>query len=349
MKLISTLKNYVLNSFCVKICEIYNKGESFYMEKETILVIGAGTMGASIAQVFSANGYRTYMSCRHAEHLNDAVARIDKAIDGLIAEGMAKEEYRKAVHANLICLTVDKIPEIASKIDVAVETIAESPKAKKDLYQMLNDNCREDCIFCSNTSGMDVFSVSKGVIKHQENLIITHWFNPPHLMKLVEVVRGTLTSDATTEKMCALLKTVGKKPAVLNHFAPGFIVNRLATVIMRELYYMIGQGWISAEDADNALRYTNGLRWGFEGPVALWDFVGLDIPMTVAKGGVLASLCNDTDTLPYGEKLLAEGKKGVKTGEGALKWGNADVYVAKRNRRIIQMSKIMDEWDKEDA
>ncbi len=318
------------------------------MEIKTILVCGAGTMGSSIAQVYASYGYETYMSCRHSEHLTKAVENIDTAIDGLIAEGIEDESYRTRVHEHLHTLTTDKIPEMADKADVVVETIAENADAKKALYKTLNDCCRKDCIICSNTSGMDVFTVSSDVLENPERLIITHWFNPPHLMKLIEVVRGPKTSDETTDTMRKLLESVGKKPAVLNHFAPGFIVNRLATVICRELYYMIDQGWISAEDADNAMRYTDGLRYGFEGPLALWDFVGLEIPMTVAKG-VLPSLCNDTDGIAYGEKLLKEGKTGVKAGEGALKWGDPAEYVAKRNRRIIQMTKVMDEWDKEDS
>ena len=317
------------------------------MKKEVILVIGAGTMGSSIAQVFAANGYKTYMSCRHAEHLEEAKVRIQTAIDGLIAEGIADEDYRSRVNENLSCLTTDRIPEIAGELSVAVETIAENPDAKRAIYKTLNDHCSKDCIFCSNTSGMDVFSVCEGVVENPERLIITHWFNPPHLMKLIEVVRGPKTSDQTVETMRTMLEGMGKKPAVLNHFAPGFIVNRLATVIIRELYYMIGKGWISAEDAENAMRYTDGLRYGFEGPIALWDFVGLEIPMTVAKG-VLPSLCNDTDTIAYGETLLKEGKTGVKAGQGALSWGDPAAYVTKRNRRIIQMTKIMNQWDKED-
>lgn len=317
------------------------------MNISTILVIGAGTMGSSIAQVFASYGYKTYMSCRHSEHLTEAVQKIDTAIDGMIKDEIADESYRQRVHQNLHCITTDKIPEIAKEVDVAIETIAENPDAKKNLYQLLNDNCRKDCIVCSNTSGMDVFTVSENVLENPERLIITHWFNPPCLMKLIEVVRGSKTSDETVNTMKELLEKVGKKPAVLNHFVPGFIVNRLATVIIRELYYMIDQGWISAEDAENAMRYTDGLRYGFEGPIAIWDFVGLEIPMTVAKG-ILPSLCNDTDTIHYGEKLLKEGKTGVKAGEGALKWGNISEYVEKRNRRIIQMTKVMEEWDNED-
>ena len=318
------------------------------MGKKVILVMGAGTMGSSIAQVFASNGHKTYMSCRGAAHLDEARERINVAIDGLIEEGLADESYREAVNANLITLTSDKVPGIAKEIDVAVETISENPNAKRSTFQMLNDNCRPDCIFTSNTSGMDVFSVCEGVVEDQSRLIISHWFNPPHLMKLIEVVRGPKTSDETVAAMRELLISVGRKPAVLNTFAPGFIVNRLATVINREIYYMIDQGWISAEDAENAVRYTNGLRYGFEGPVALWDYVGLEIPITVAAG-VLPSLCNDTDTIPYGEKLIAEGKTGVKAGEGALKWGDAAAYTEKRNRRIIQMTKVMEAWDAEDA
>ena len=318
-------------------------------DKPTILVAGAGTMGNSIAQVFAASGYSTYMASRHQETLDSAVERISAAVKVLKAEGMAGEEYEIRLQENLHLVRTDDVPSIAQGIDVVFETIVENPDAKRDLYRMLSESCRADCVFASNTSGMDVFSVCEGAIDHMERLVIAHWFNPPHLMKLVEVVRGPKTSDETVERICALLETVGRKPAVLNTFVPGFIVNRLATVINRELYYMIDQGWVAPEDAENAIKYTHGLRFGFEGPLELWDFVGLNIPMTVARGGVLASLCNDTDTLPLGEKLVAEGKTGVRVGEGVLTYGDVDEYVEKRSRRVIQMTKVVEEWDREDA
>ena len=314
-----------------------------------ILVVGAGTMGNSIAQVFASNGHKTYLSCRHEETLNAAKEKMNKAIDNLINDGMASEEYRSEVFKNLNCLTVDKIETIGKEVDFVFETIAENPSAKHDLYKQLNECCRKDVILASNTSGMDIFDVCKDCVDNPERLIIAHWFNPPHLMKLIEVVMGENTSKKTADTVKALLESVGKKPAVLTKFIPGFVVNRLATTIIREMYYMIDQGWISAEDAEDAMRYTDGLRWGFEGPLALWDFVGLEIPMTVARGGVLKSLCNDTDTIPYGDKLIAQGKTGCKAGEGALKWGNLDEYIAKRSKRIIQMTKVMEEWDKEDS
>lgn len=311
------------------------------------LVVGAGTMGSTIAQVFAAAGFKVVMSDLKQEFLDGAMARIEAQIQGLYKENMAEMSYGEAVNANLSCILNEQIPDVAQDIDVAVEVIFENEDAKRDLYKVLNDCCRPECIFASNTSGMDVFSVCKDVVENPERFLITHWFNPPHLMKIVEVVKGPQTSDETAEIMRALLEAAGKKPAVLNSFIPGFIVNRMATVINRELYYMVEQGWISAEDAENAIRYSHGLRFGFEGPIALWDFVGLEIPVKVAKG-VLPTLCNDSYTIALGEKLIAEGKTGVKAGEGMLKYPDAQAYAEKRNKRIIQMTKIVEEFDKED-
>lgn len=312
-----------------------------------VIVFGAGTMGLGIAQVLAAGGLKTYVTDLYAPALESAKERLDVAIDGLMRDGLADEEYRARVKEHLVTFSTDKLPEIGEQADLVVEVIIEDAAAKKELYQQIDEFCSKDCIVASNTSGMDVFSVASDVLSNPGRLIITHWFNPPHLMKLVEVVRGEQTSDETVEVVRGLLEYIGKKPAVLNKFAPGFIVNRIATVINRELYSMIEQGWITGEDAETAIRYTNGLRYGFEGPLGLWDFVGLEIPMTVAAG-VLPSLYNATDRMPLGDKLIAEGKTGVKAGEGVLKYGSLEEHVAKRNRRIIQMTKVLEEWDKED-
>lgn len=319
-------------------------------EIRNILVVGAGVMGSSIAQVFAANGYKTVMADIAQEFVDKAFTTIDKNIAGLEEEGIADSSYKKAVEENLTGIINSRIPEIAAQFDLVVEVVPENKEIKKDTYKMLSDSCREDCIFASNTSGMDVFSVTEEVLKNPERLVITHWFNPPHLMKIIEIVKGPKTSDETAESVRSVLEACGKKPAVLNKFMPGFIVNRMATVICRELYYMIDQGWVSPQDAENALKYTDGLRWSFEGPLELWDFVGLQIPIAVA-GDVLPTLCNDSDKIHGADKLLAEGKTGVRAGEGMLKKYPADVdaYIKKRNSRIIDMYKMMSKFEEQDA
>ncbi len=315
------------------------------LQKPTVMVVGGGTMGSGIAQVFAAAGHEVYLASRTSSSLRAAEERVAAVCESLVREDLAGASCLQVVEGNLQHVTYDELVEIAPRADFVFESIVEDPAAKKDLYEKLNAYCRQDCVLASNTSGMDVFSLCSDFMSNPGRQLIAHWFNPPHLMKLVEVVRGPKTSDAAVEQMCNLLKSVGKKPAVLNTFIPGFIVNRIATAINRELYYMLDQGWVSAEDADAAIRYTHGLRFGFEGPLALWDVVGAPITMAVSKGGVLESLCNDADTLPFGEKLLAEGKLGVKTGAGAMTYEDPQAYMKERERRIVQMTKVIESWE----
>ena len=316
---------------------------------ENILVVGAGVMGCSIAQVFAANGYRTVMADVDDTALARAWDRIDANIEGLKQEGLADDSYGKAVHENLSAILTDDISSCASEFDLVAEAIYEDPKAKHDIFKMLASICRPDCIFASDTSAMDIFSVTEDVMTNPERMVIAHWFNPPHLMKLIEIVRGPQTSDETVDTVRTLMEGCDKKPVVLNRFMPGFIVNRMGTVICRELLYMIDQGWASAEDLETALQYTDGLRWSFEGPLELVDFVGLPIT-TAVEGAVLPTVCNSTEPSTYGRKLLAEGKTGVRAGEGILGKYPADLeaYIAKRNRRIVEMCKVMNRFEEED-
>ncbi len=175
-------------------------------EIKNILVVGAGVMGGGIAQVFAANGYKTVMADLKEEFLETAKKRIDANIEGMKEEGLADDSYGEAVAANLSTILNSQIPEVAARFDLVVEVIFENKEAKHDLYKILSDNCKPDCIFASNTSGMDVFAVTEDIMKNPERLVITHWFNPPHLMKIIEVVKGPVTSDETAEAVRALRK-----------------------------------------------------------------------------------------------------------------------------------------------
>ncbi|MDO5455324.1 MAG: 3-hydroxyacyl-CoA dehydrogenase family protein [Eubacteriales bacterium] len=318
-----------------------------------VLVVGAGTMGAAIAQVFAASGFKTTMADLKPEFIARAYEHIDKNIAGMKEEGLADDSYAAVVKENLSDVLTEGIPAVAKDFDLVIEVVPENKDIKKSTYQMLSDSCREDCIFASNTSGMDVFSLTDDFLKNPERMLITHWFNPPHLMKIIEVVKGPKTSDEAAQAVREALEKCGKKPAVLNKYMPGFIVNRMATCICRELYYMIQQGWVSPQDAENALKYTDGLRWSFEGPLELWDFVGLGITLTVADD-VIPTLCNDSEVFPLKKEMMESGKTGLRAGEGMLKKYDTDPaaideYIKKRNRRILTMYKVMNKFEEEDA
>ncbi|WP_328701571.1 3-hydroxyacyl-CoA dehydrogenase family protein [Clostridium vitabionis] len=317
---------------------------------KNVLVVGAGTMGSSIAMVFAANGYKTVMADIKQEFIDRAFTQVDKSIAWMKENDLlSSDDYENAVKANLTGILNGEIPARGKEFDLVIEVVPENKHIKRSTYEMLSESCREDCIFASNTSGMDVFSLTDSFLKNPSRLVITHWFNPPYLMKIIEVVQGPKTADAVGDKMREVLESCGKKPSVLRKYIPGFIVNRLATAICRELYYMIEQGWVSAQDAENALKYTDGLRWSFEGPIELWDFVGHEITLAVA-GDVIPTLCNATDKFPLADEIFRTGHTGVRAGEGVLKkyTGDFDAYVAKRNSRILTMYKVMNKFEEED-
>ena len=318
-------------------------------EIKKVLVVGAGVMGCSMAQVFAASGYETVMSDIKPEALDAAKKRIAANIEGLKQIGLADDSYGEAVEKNLTAILNEQIPAMAKDFDLVAEAVYEAPQVKQEVYKMLAENCREDCIFASDTSAMDVFTVTKDVMTHPERFVIAHWFNPPHLMKLIEIVRSEETSDETVETVKEVMLKCDKKPVVLNKFMPGFIVNRMTVAICREILYMVEQGWVSPQDIETALKYTDGLRWSFEGPLELADFVGLKIT-TAVSSVVSPSLCNDATPSAYGMKLLSEGKSGVMAGEGLLgKYpDDLEAYIARRNKRIVTMCKVMDQFEKED-
>lgn len=167
-----------------------------------------------MAQVLAASGLKVWMTSRHQDTLDRAKDAISIAVRGMLENNLADENYLSRVWDNLQLITNDHIPEIADKMDIVFETVVENKDAKREIYSLLDRYCRPDCIFASNTSGMDIFSVTAGIVHHPERQIIAHWFNPPHLMALVEVVCGEKTSAKTTSAVRSLLEYVGKKPAV---------------------------------------------------------------------------------------------------------------------------------------
>ena len=302
----------------------------------TILIMGAGTMGTAIAQAVSSRGFRVILVDRDTSLLDRARGMLSANVATMLKEHLCTERERDNVFANTSFALEADLSEVGPWADLVIESVFENPDVKRAVYEKLDKVCRPDCIFCSNTSASNVFDIAK--VSNPQRFLITHWFNPAYLMELVEIVRGPETSDEVAARVEALLKDLGKKPCVLNQYVPGFIVNRIANAISREAGYMITRGWTTAEDIETALRSTSGVRYAFEGPLALNDVVGWDL---IEQGcrDVYPSLCNDSDTSAYAKALVAEGNLGVKTGKGALDYHGADPaeFMAERSRKIIKM------------
>ncbi len=310
-----------------------------------IMVVGAGAMGSGIAQVFAVNGFKTTLVDQNTELLDRAGKIISDNVENLIREGLASSQDAERIEACLNFEIVDNLENCAPKANLVVESIYENAEAKRDIFAKLDSFCTPDCILCSNTSGLNVFDIAQ--VSNPQRFLVTHWFNPPFIMRLVEIVMGPETSEETVEKVKSLYIQMGKEPAVIKQYIPGFIVNRLAAALMREAGYMVTQGWTTPQDIDSAIKATSGVRYAFEGPMALYDIVGWDL-IQVGALNTHKSLCNSTEGgNALAAELIAKGHLGLKSGKGAYDYSGfeASQYLNKRSAKIIKMFKAIQELD----
>ena len=308
-----------------------------------IVVVGAGTMGAGIAQVYASNGYQTTVVDIDAGSLARAEKAIANSTALLVKEQLATSDDAERAKGLIAYATTEQLDRILPQADLVVESVFEDPTVKKDTFAKLNQYCSKYCILCSNTSASNIFDIAE--VAHPERMLITHWFNPPFIMDLVEIVCGPKTSPQTVETVVSLHERMGKKPALIRQYVPGFIVNRLATALMREAGYMVSQGWTTPQDIDNAIKATSGVRYAFEGPMALYDIVGWDLIQRVALD-LHHSLCNDVEGgNPLGAELVAKGHLGLKSGKGAYDYAGIDPtdYMNARSGKIIKMARAIRE------
>jgi 3-hydroxybutyryl-CoA dehydrogenase len=302
---------------------------------------GGGTMGSGIALVYAMNGFETIVVDQNDEFLARAKSLITKNAEFLVREKLASKKDAERAQKLITYVEESDLEKFASKADFVLESIFENADAKRNLFAKLDEYCRPDCIFCSNTSASNIFEIAR--ISHPERLLITHWFNPPFIMGLVEIVMGPDTSESVVEQVRTLHIKLGKNPAVIKQYIPGFIVNRLASALMREASYMVSKGWTTPQDIDTAIRETNGVRFAFEGPMALYDIVGWDLVQTVAVD-LFKSLCNDTEGgFAMAPDMIKNGEVGLKSGKGAYDYTGVDPakYMNERSAKILAMYKAI--------
>ena len=208
------------------------------MEIRNVTIVGAGTMGHSLAQVFAQEGYSVWLTDIREEVLARARKLILSNLQTLVETGLLdRGQQDQALHR---IVTTTKIEDAAGNADFVIEAISEDEKAKKELFCKLDKICPPETILASNTSYLNIFQfVETG---RPDKVLITHWFAPPHIVPLVEIVRGPETSQETVDRVRALLIRVGKKPLVISKFLPGFIANRLQSALNNEMLHLLDHG-----------------------------------------------------------------------------------------------------------
>ena len=268
-------------------------------------VIGAGTMGQGIANAFATAGYNVTVCDIKIEWAQNGINKIGAKLDKLVSREKMTAEKAEGIKANL---TAGEYKDLAD-CDLIVEAVLEKMEIKKDLFKTLDEICKEDCIFGTNTSSLSVTEIANG-IKH--NVIGMHFFNPADRMKLVEVISGENTPVETKEAIIEYSKSLGNTPVEVAE-GPGFVVNRILIPMINEACFIYQEGLASVEDIDTAMKLGANHPMG---PLALGDLIGLDIVLDVME--VLYTETGDPKYRPCTllKKMVRAGKLGQKTKQG---------------------------------
>ncbi|MCG3225497.1 MAG: 3-hydroxyacyl-CoA dehydrogenase family protein [Candidatus Heimdallarchaeota archaeon] len=271
-------------------------------------VVGAGTMGSGIAMVLAQAGITVNLVDIEQKYLDSGEDRIRRFLDGSVKREKMTQENAEDImnHIN----TMLDLPKAVEGIQIVIEAIVEDELAKKTLFEKLDNLCDEEVIFASNTSAISITELAS-VTNRKGKFVGMHFFNPPTLMKLVEIIKGEQSEEIFIERMKSFCVKLGKIPIPSNE-APGFIVNRLLWQFLNEAYRLLESGIAEAKHIDEAIKL--GLNHPM-GPFELSDYIGLDVLLQI--GEYISGQLGDEYTPANLLKLMVEeGKLGKKTGKG---------------------------------
>jgi 3-hydroxybutyryl-CoA dehydrogenase len=298
-------------------------------EIRNVTIVGAGTMGHSLAQVFAQSGCTVWLNDVQENILSKAKSLIASNLKTLAELGIFPgKEVAPALGR---VRTTTRIEEAGREADFVIEAIIEDVDAKKEMFATLDRVCPAQTILASNTSYLDIFKFVE--TRRPDKVLITHWFAPPHIVPLVEIVRGPQTSPETVQVVKDLMIKAGKKPIVISKFLPGFIANRLQSALNREVLFLMDNGYATPEDIDEATKTSFGLRMPIVGLVKRFDFAGLDLSQKVLRNRQYEPP-QGMDRSPSIDRLVSQGKLGVKTGGGFYEYGGRSTEEIMRERDI---------------
>lgn len=297
------------------------------MNIQPIVVAGAGTMGSSMAQIFAKYHDHVVIYNHREVTLQKAQRRIEENVQTLVQAG----ELTPAEAEHLLsALSYTTEWDCFSSCDLVVENLAEDLPIKQAFYEKISRLVREDTIIATNTSGLSINTLAKSV-QGANRFIGMHWFNPPHLIPLIEIIKGDETDDAVAQTIYQLSVTINKKPVIVNRDVAGFAANRLQFAVLREALDLVQKGVISKEGIDEVMKYGLGFRYACLGPLEVSDFGGLDTFYHISSY-LMKDLC-DAKTVPELMKQHYEaGEYGVKTGAGFYDYSGDRAQQATKER-----------------
>jgi 3-hydroxybutyryl-CoA dehydrogenase len=292
-----------------------------------VAVVGAGTMGPGLAQVFASAGYPVSLYSRTEATLERALSVAASSMDTFVRHGLLAAESVPEILARIA--PTRSLEEAGSEASMVIESIAENMEAKQAVFDELDRVCPADTLFTSNTSYLNIYEV---VPEHRlAQTVIAHWFAPPQIVPLVEVVKGPRTSPDTVRVVIDLLKKVDRVPVVMEKFVPGFCVNRLLRIIGREVFFLLDNGYMTADQLDLAVKASIIPRAMVLGFVQRYDFTGLDLSLNNLQnpGFLEPPVENSPRSLV---EHVERGELGAKSGKGFYDYSDRDLNDVLRER-----------------
>ncbi len=296
-----------------------------------IAVLGAGTMGPGIAQIYAMGGYEVSMYTRREVTMEKSKVMLRTNLDTFVEEELLTKEEADAVYGRITC--VRSVEECVRDAQFVQETVAEKPDVKAQIFEELDRLLPEDVIIVSNASSLNPFNF---IPEHRQPYFTTaHWYAPPQIIPLVEVAKGEKTDENTMDVTIELLKKCGKTPVRMEKFVPGYIINRLQILLNTEVFYLLDNGICTPEQLDLAVKASLMPRGMVLGLVQRYDFTGLDISAN--------NIINASYVMPETSKRppslfdrVERGELGVKTGKGFYDYGGrSSAEVCKKRDKLL--------------
>jgi 3-hydroxyacyl-CoA dehydrogenase len=304
---------------------------------KTVGVIGTGTMGPGIAQVLAQNGVGVRIYDVEKEQLQKARETVTRNLKLVSDAGLIPTSALEDIQTRI--QDVNDLKEAVEGVDLVLEAIPEVMDLKKAIFAELDGICGEGTILASNTSGLSITALA-GATGRPGKVVGMHWWNPPIIIPVIEIIRGEATDDATVETVVSLIKKIRKVPVLVKKDVPGFLGNRLQYALMREAIALLNEGVASAEDIDTMIKAGIGFKFPVIGPLETIDMAGLDLYHRVSQY-LYGHLDSASSPPPMIEEKVNRGELGLKTGKGFYDYSEVDInrLMGERIQKLLVLLK----------
>ncbi len=301
-------------------------------------------MGHGIAQIFANQGYALTLMDLEPALLSGALKRIRSNLDLMAERGILNGKDIESALSRI--RTTLSMEEAAEGAEFILEAVSENLKLKQEVFRKLDSLCPQGTILATNTSVISITEIASESV-HRERIVGTHFWNPPYLIPLVEVIRGQETSNETMDRTYHLLQAVGKHPVRVNKDVPGFVGNRLQHALWREAISIVERGIADPATVDECIRFGFGLRLPVLGPLENADMVGTDLTLAI-HDYILRHLESSPEPSPFLKKMVDRGDLGFKSGRGFQDWPPEEAEKSRKRLQeyLLEVTKDKRTWGK---